>query len=218
MRLNSVDNPPESGARQRAQNGADGACALAVFWQINRDQRLRLWWNWQTRYFEVVVAQAVQVQVLLSAPISPSQNGNLGAGNTENARIWQRKHALPKRIRHRGRRSDGGVCQSHETTRKKGFCRIRRRSGCFFRLTLCRTFAESGRSFNTFHPLNRWSESLLSPDLISARKILETPRNSPLPKTRKWKLFRIGWSFALPPMEIWGGNHGNPCSNRGQRI
>lgn len=28
----------------------------------------RLWWNWQTRYFEVVVAKAVQVQVLLSAP------------------------------------------------------------------------------------------------------------------------------------------------------
>ena len=29
---------------------------------------LRLWWNWQTRYFEVVVEQSVQVQVLLSAP------------------------------------------------------------------------------------------------------------------------------------------------------
>ena len=31
-------------------------------------RRLRLWWNWQTRYFEVVVGQPVQVQVLLSAP------------------------------------------------------------------------------------------------------------------------------------------------------
>src|SRR5438128_6888468 len=30
---------------------------------------VRLWWNWQTRYFEVVVGQPVQVQVLLSAPI-----------------------------------------------------------------------------------------------------------------------------------------------------
>src|ERR1051326_7696387 len=29
---------------------------------------LRLWWNWQTRYFEVVVGQPVQVQVLLCAP------------------------------------------------------------------------------------------------------------------------------------------------------
>src|SRR5207247_136711 len=29
----------------------------------------RLWWNWQTRYFEVVVGQPVQVQVLLCAPI-----------------------------------------------------------------------------------------------------------------------------------------------------
>ena len=27
-----------------------------------------MWWNWQTRYFEVVVAKAVQVQVLPRAP------------------------------------------------------------------------------------------------------------------------------------------------------
>ena len=32
--------------------------------------RLRVWWNWQTRYFEVVVAKAVQVQVLPRAPKS----------------------------------------------------------------------------------------------------------------------------------------------------
>ena len=31
--------------------------------------RLRIWWNWQTRYFEVVVPQGVQVQVLLCAPL-----------------------------------------------------------------------------------------------------------------------------------------------------
>jgi hypothetical protein len=30
----------------------------------------RIWWNWQTRYFEVVVPQGVQVQVLLCAPFS----------------------------------------------------------------------------------------------------------------------------------------------------
>ena len=29
---------------------------------------MRIWWNWQTRYFEVVVEQSVQVQVLLCAP------------------------------------------------------------------------------------------------------------------------------------------------------
>ena len=29
----------------------------------------RIWWNWQTRYFEVVVGQPVQVQVLLCAPV-----------------------------------------------------------------------------------------------------------------------------------------------------
>ena len=37
---------------------------------------VRLWWNWQTRYFEVVVEQSVQVQVLLTAPFqfhSPSK-------------------------------------------------------------------------------------------------------------------------------------------------
>ncbi len=32
------------------------------------EARVRLWWNWQTRYFEVVVGKPVQVQVLLSAP------------------------------------------------------------------------------------------------------------------------------------------------------
>src|ERR1035438_5134814 len=30
--------------------------------------RVRIWWNWQTRYFEVVVPKGVQVQVLLCAP------------------------------------------------------------------------------------------------------------------------------------------------------
>ena len=34
---------------------------------INRSL-LRIWWNWQTRYFEVVVRKLVQVQVLLCAP------------------------------------------------------------------------------------------------------------------------------------------------------
>ena len=31
----------------------------------------RIWWNWQTRYFEVVVPQGMQVQVLLCAPLFP---------------------------------------------------------------------------------------------------------------------------------------------------
>src|SRR5205814_4171695 len=35
----------------------------------------RIWWNWQTRYFEVVVPQGVQVQVLLSAPLFPREMG-----------------------------------------------------------------------------------------------------------------------------------------------
>jgi hypothetical protein len=35
---------------------------------LHYGQPVRLWWNWQTRYFEVVVGQPVQVQVLLSAP------------------------------------------------------------------------------------------------------------------------------------------------------
>src|SRR3954454_16253607 len=37
--------------------------------------RLRIWWNWQTRYFEVVVGQPVQVQVLLCAPIFDNSAG-----------------------------------------------------------------------------------------------------------------------------------------------
>ena len=38
---------------------------------------MRLWWNWQTRYFEVVVPQGVQVQVLLSAPFFLSKLENI---------------------------------------------------------------------------------------------------------------------------------------------
>ena len=34
------------------------------------DLSVRIWWNWQTRYFEVVVGQPVKVRVLSSAPIS----------------------------------------------------------------------------------------------------------------------------------------------------
>ncbi len=41
----------------------------------------RLWWNWQTRYFEVVVGQPVQVQVLLSAPCF---TGFFGAAQGDN--------------------------------------------------------------------------------------------------------------------------------------
>ena len=41
--------------------------------------RVRLWWNWQTRYFEVVVGQPVQVQVLLSAP-TPKETATLREG------------------------------------------------------------------------------------------------------------------------------------------
>src|SRR6266481_5947389 len=35
----------------------------------------RIWWNWQTRYFEVVVGQPVQIQVLLCAPFHWSNEG-----------------------------------------------------------------------------------------------------------------------------------------------
>jgi hypothetical protein len=44
---------------------------------------LRVWWNWQTRYFEVVVGKPVQVQVLLRAltlrqPLVPIQFSRYG--------------------------------------------------------------------------------------------------------------------------------------------
>gem|GEM_PF-2924159 len=40
--------------------------------------RSRIWWNWQTRYFEVVVPKGVQVQVLLSAPTLLRETRGLG--------------------------------------------------------------------------------------------------------------------------------------------
>src|SRR5437868_8153497 len=54
-------------------NGNMGTSAVKIGlpegdWTASLGLRLRLWWNWQTRYFEVVVGQPVQVQVLLSAP------------------------------------------------------------------------------------------------------------------------------------------------------
>ena len=50
---------------------------------------VRLWWNWQTRYFEVVVPQGVQVQVLLCAPF-------LQFDWFREARItvWRKNHGL----------------------------------------------------------------------------------------------------------------------------
>jgi hypothetical protein len=37
---------------------------------VHYDRIVRMWWNWQTRYFEVVVPKGVQVQVLSCAPFS----------------------------------------------------------------------------------------------------------------------------------------------------
>jgi hypothetical protein len=48
--------------------GTNSACSTTEMWFTCSG--LRLWWNWQTRYFEVVVPQGVQVQVLLTAPTS----------------------------------------------------------------------------------------------------------------------------------------------------
>ena len=45
----------------------NGACAGASAF-VSLAPPVRLWWNWQTRYFEVVVGKPVQVQVLLRAP------------------------------------------------------------------------------------------------------------------------------------------------------
>ena len=46
-----------------------GVFYFTLFRTSLRFRGLRIWWNWQTRYFEVVVGQPVQVQVLLCAPI-----------------------------------------------------------------------------------------------------------------------------------------------------
>jgi hypothetical protein len=61
-------------------NRADGELSLAY---NGKDwftlDAARMWWNWQTRYFEVVVPQGVQVQVLPCAPsfsVSVSASGS----------------------------------------------------------------------------------------------------------------------------------------------
>ena len=67
--------------------------------------RLRLWWNWQTRYFEVVVGKPVQVQVLLSAPIVHREDEDSVENCTEFAqkspRAADRRVKFPVIIRHR---------------------------------------------------------------------------------------------------------------------
>jgi hypothetical protein len=76
--------------------------SLTCFIEASRTfRRLRLWWNWQTRYFEVVVEQSVQVQVLLSAPFflrKLSKQVLL----TENQPGITAETKFPKRIRHKG--------------------------------------------------------------------------------------------------------------------
>ena len=65
----------------------------------------RIWRNWQTRYFEVVVPKGVQVQVLLCAPESPEAIGNPQESCTEFAqnptRTADRRVKFPVTIRHR---------------------------------------------------------------------------------------------------------------------
>ena len=67
-------------ARFAAENSlpAGGArkCACGPARALVEYRRWRLWWNWQTRYFEVVVGQPVQVEVLLSAPVFLSKLRN----------------------------------------------------------------------------------------------------------------------------------------------
>ena len=66
---------------------------------LHYERSLRIWWNWQTRYFEVVVGQPVQVQVLLCAPHLPvalldlrgSRFWNLGR-NAPGDRVAKRFH------------------------------------------------------------------------------------------------------------------------------
>src|SRR4051794_1541191 len=62
--------PAERRGRSRATAGQQTSkMALRTGGKTASLVGVRLWWNWQTRYFEVVVGQPVQVQVLLSAPI-----------------------------------------------------------------------------------------------------------------------------------------------------
>ncbi len=83
----------------------NSTCARGV--HLLHYPRARIWWNWQTRYFEVVVPQGVQVQVLLSAPVFLKKLRNQVLPDTaltqETAESESAKVKFPKRIKHRGR-------------------------------------------------------------------------------------------------------------------
>ncbi len=72
---------------------------------VHYDRSLRTWWNWQTRYFEVVVPQGVQVQILPCAPCFIEENTQTQKICTEfaqnNARTSDRRVKFPVTIRHR---------------------------------------------------------------------------------------------------------------------
>ena len=61
-----------------------------------------MWWNWQTRYFEVVVPKGVQVQVLSCAPFLlnyfSAQSFNLSSQSARIGRqlnsqvVWRNSH------------------------------------------------------------------------------------------------------------------------------
>ena len=68
------DTVVPSFACSRPKNGQEQASTAKSIFRFTRTRipanlsNTRIWWNWQTRYFEVVVPQGIQVQVLLSAP------------------------------------------------------------------------------------------------------------------------------------------------------
>lgn len=64
---NSTRRPMNSTRVDFKRRPQESTCAIARK-GVNRGRQVRIWWNWQTRYFEVVVPQGVQVQILLSAP------------------------------------------------------------------------------------------------------------------------------------------------------
>ena len=74
-----MESPETRGGQAGLPGGGSGAPMLALPAArdplaqsgnacFNSAARVRMWRNWQTRYFEVVVEQSVQVRILPCAP------------------------------------------------------------------------------------------------------------------------------------------------------
>ncbi len=128
-------------------------------------QPRRIWWNWQTRYFEVVVGKPVQVQVLLCAPIFLKKLRYSGVPDTaatqETAESESANVKFPKRIKHRGRvlATIYAKCKGRDSYRVAWQVAGQRRMASFASYSLAKRHADalvkdlaSGSQVTALHP------------------------------------------------------------------